>query len=228
VPAVNDVLKKIREYLVFLLQKESMIIVSSILSVILYDLSLQNRWFYLFKGEEAALNVFLSGATWFFIVPFSINLFYLHLPTSELGFKPKKGAAWIKWFLLFLAIGILWALWVSRNPVYRNYYPALRAARTDTLALLKYETLVALNMFSWEFLCRGYLLFGLQKKFGKYALLIQLIIFTLLHRGKPEYLLSILGGLGMGILALEAGSFIPVFLLHFGTAVLLDLFCLVF
>ncbi|WP_369018216.1 CPBP family intramembrane metalloprotease [Thermatribacter velox] len=225
---MNDVFKKIREYLMFLLQKESMIIVSSILSVVLYDLSLQNRWFYPFKGEEASLNVFLSGAIWFFVAPFFINLLYLRLPALELGFKPKKEVNWIKWFLLFFAIGIAWALWVSRNPVYRNYYPALPAARTDSLAFMKYETLVALNMFSWEFLCRGYLLFGLQKKFGKYALLIQLVIFTLLHRGKPEYLLSILGGLGMGILALEAGSFIPVFLLHFGTAVLLDLFCLAF
>ncbi|MCD6156526.1 MAG: CPBP family intramembrane metalloprotease [Candidatus Atribacteria bacterium] len=225
---MNFFLKKIKEYLLFMLQKESVIIVSSILSVVLYDFSLQKRWLSVFKGEEAVLNVFLSGALWFFVIPFSVNLLYLRLPAFELGFKPKKKANWIKWFLLFLAVGIVWALWVSRNPVYRNYYPTLRAARTNFSALLKYEALVALNMFSWEFLCRGYLLFGLQKKFGKYALLIQLIVFTLLHRGKPEYLLSIVGGLGMGILALEAGSFIPVFLLHFGTAVLLDLFCLTF
>jgi membrane protease YdiL (CAAX protease family) len=54
----------------------------------------------------------------------------------------------------------------------------------------------ALYMFAWEFLFRGYMLFGLEKSIGKSAIFVQAIPFVLLHLQKPflETLFCIPGG----------------------------------
>ena len=43
----------------------------------------------------------------------------------------------------------------------------------------------ALFMLAWEFLFRGYMLFGLEKSTGKSAIFVQAIPFVLLHLEKP-------------------------------------------
>ena len=43
----------------------------------------------------------------------------------------------------------------------------------------------ALYMFAWEFIFRGYMLFGLEKSIGKSAIFVQAIPFVLLHLEKP-------------------------------------------
>ena len=156
-----------------------------------------------------------------------VNRMTMHIPFRELGGTVGSIRRWGKWLIFFLILGILWAFYVSHIPSYRSFYPMFPAARTSLFQFVLYESLAALYMFSWEYFCRGFLLFGLKHKWGRYAILIQLITFTLLHQGKPEYLVSIIGGLGMGIFAYETGTFLPVFLLHFVTALCLDIFCLI-
>ena len=79
-------------------------------------------------------------------------------------------------------------------------------------------------MLSWEFFFRGYMLFGLEERFGKYSVLIQMIPFTILHHGKPfaESLGAILAGILLGVIALETRSFIYGALLHWLVAVSMD------
>jgi membrane protease YdiL (CAAX protease family) len=71
-------------------------------------------------------------------------------------------------------------------------------------------------MFSWEFIWRGYMLFGLKEKFGYYAVLIQMIPFLILHNGKPapETFGAIIGGLVLGILALRTNSILYCVITH--------------
>jgi len=71
------------------------------------------------------------------------------------------------------------------------------------------------------------MLFGLEAKFGYYAILIQMIPFVILHNGKPmpETFGAILGGIALGILAFRTRSFFYGVLVHIGIMFTIDIIC---
>lgn len=79
-------------------------------------------------------------------------------------------------------------------------------------------------MFAWEFIWRGFMLFGLEKKFCYYSVLIQMIPFVILHNGKPflETFGAIFGGIALGILALRTRSFYYCVIIHIGVMYSID------
>jgi len=108
----------------------------------------------------------------------------------------------------------------GKIPEFRSYY---QMRNIDWPELLVSH---ALYMFSWEFLFRGYMLFGLEKSIGKSAIFVQTIPFVLLHLGKPflETLACIPGGFLLGYIAYRTRSFLPCFIIHFGIYVMMVLF----
>jgi membrane protease YdiL (CAAX protease family) len=80
-------------------------------------------------------------------------------------------------------------------------------------------------MVAWEFIWRGFLLFGLEPKFGYYAVLFQMIPFVILHNGKPaiETFGAIIAGLALGILALRTRSILYCIITHAGVMFFIDL-----
>jgi membrane protease YdiL (CAAX protease family) len=109
---------------------------------------------------------------------------------------------------------------VGKMPDFRSYY--YRDAIDWSELLLNY----ALYMFAWEFLFRGYMLFGLEKSIGKSAIFVQAIPFVLLHLGKPllETLACIPGGFILGYVAYRTRSFLPCFIIHLGVYVMMVFF----
>jgi len=83
-----------------------------------------------------------------------------------------------------------------------------------------------LFMWAWEFMSRGFLLFGLKPYIGKYAIFVQLIPFVLLHLDKPAFELygSIVFGLVFGYYAYITNSFLYCALLHAYFATMGDVF----
>ncbi len=79
-------------------------------------------------------------------------------------------------------------------------------------------------LFGWEYIFRGFLLFGLYKKFGNIAIFIQLMPFVLLHTGKPEIetLGTIISGTVLGYAAIRCRAFWPAWLIHSFTAIIFD------
>ena len=73
-----------------------------------------------------------------------------------------------------------------------------------------------MDIFAWEFFCRGWLLWGLGRKYGSDAVWLQVIPFALMHVWKPqiEQLSTVLGGAFFGILAWRTGSIVYGWLLH--------------
>lgn len=100
----------------------------------------------------------------------------------------------------------------SKMPEFGNYY------HMDVINWYDLLLSTALFMFSWEFLFRGYMLFGLERSIGKSAVFVQAIPFVLLHLGKPflETLLCIPGGFFLGYVAYRTRSVLPCFIVHFG------------
>jgi membrane protease YdiL (CAAX protease family) len=108
----------------------------------------------------------------------------------------------------------------GKIPEFRSYYQINDIDWPDLLINH------SLYMFAWEFLFRGYMLFGLEKSIGKSAVFVQTIPFVLLHLGKPflETLACIPGGFFLGYIAYRTRSFLPCFIIHFGIYVMMILF----
>ncbi len=75
--------------------------------------------------------------------------------------------------------------------------------------------MVPLLLF-WEFILRGFILFGLKERFKESSIIIQMVPFVLLHIGKPEIeiLMCIPMGLWFGYIAYRGKSFWPAFITH--------------
>ncbi len=168
---------------------------------------------------------FLLDFLLFFIIPVYIiklifkedlNSYGISLENIKIGFSYT-----IIILLLFIPIIIL----VSNSENFTRYFPLMNSAKDDLLIFLVYEIFFIGFIFSWEFIFRGFILFGLEKKFGMYAIFIQMIPFVLLHSGKPfiETFASIFGGLFLGYLALRTRSMFYGFLIHAVILVALDL-----
>jgi membrane protease YdiL (CAAX protease family) len=108
----------------------------------------------------------------------------------------------------------------SRMPQFISRY------RTQVIDWTDLVLDAALYMFAWEFLFRGYMLFGLEKSIGKNAIFVQAIPFVLLHFGKPflETLACIPAGFIFGYVAYRTRSFLPCFIIHFGIYVMMFFF----
>jgi membrane protease YdiL (CAAX protease family) len=73
-----------------------------------------------------------------------------------------------------------------------------------------------LELFGWEFLFRGWILFGYARQFSGNALWLQAVPFAIAHFGKPEIetLSTIFGGFAFGWIAWRCRSFLYPFLIH--------------
>jgi len=81
---------------------------------------------------------------------------------------------------------------------------------------LTYFLTSCISLFGWEFIFRGYLLFGLKDKLKEGAILLQMVPFALLHLGKPELetVSTIFTGILFGYVAYRGKSFWPAFIIH--------------
>ena len=73
-----------------------------------------------------------------------------------------------------------------------------------------------IDLVGWEFMFRGWILFGYARKFGSEALWLQAVPFAVAHIGKPEVetLSTIFGGFAFGWVAYRTKSFLYPFLIH--------------
>lgn len=169
------------------------------------------------------LDMGLPQATaliYYVLIPLLASLVLFRDRPSDYGIRVGRWRSSVVLTTLFLAVmvPILWQ--AGRMPEFQSYY---RMADTDWPDLLLHT---ALFMFAWEFLFRGYMLFGLEKSIGKSAIFVQTIPFVLLHLGKPflETLLCIPGGFVFGYVAYRTRSVLPCVVIHFGIYVMMILF----
>jgi len=71
---------------------------------------------------------------------------------------------------------------------------------------------------------RGFLLFGLYPRLGRYAIWAMVIPYTMIHFGKPmpETFAAIVAGYALGHLALRSRSFVWGWMLHWSVAITMD------
>lgn len=142
----------------------------------------------------------------------------------DYGFKLGDFKVGFFFTFIFLAVMLLLVWFVSATPAFAQKYPHLPGARISWDVFFIYEAGMLIYMFAWEFLWRGFMLFGLEKKFGYYSILMQMIPFVILHNGKPflETFGAIFGGIALGILALRTRSFYYCVVIHIGVMFSID------
>lgn len=114
--------------------------------------------------------------------------------------------------------------WVSGFDSFRSYYPFYKRAAEGGSALWLYEIGYAFQFVGIEAFFRGFLTFGLAKRFGLLGIAIMTVPYTMIHFGKPapEAFAAIIAGLVLGYLALRSKSFVPGIFLHVGVALTMD------
>ena len=190
----------------------------------------RNNYFEQLQFEK---NVFLYEYIYWFVGDF-LTLFILPLLIIKLLLKgklPNFGLRvgdykiGLKYSLIFLAIMIPIVWFVSAYGDFMDTYPQLNDVKYSWSIFLVFESGILLYMIAWEFIWRGFMLFGLEEKFGYNAILIQMIPFLILHNGKPaaETFGAIIAGLALGILALKTRSVLYCIITHASVMFSIDL-----
>ena len=187
-----------------------------------------------FEQLSSNPNVFLyEFAYWYacdfitlFVLPFLIIKLVLKDKLRNFGITSGDYKAGIKLSVLFILIMVPIIWFVSSEPAFILTYPLLITARSSWKIFFIYESGLIIYLFAWEFIWRGFMLFGLKEKFGYYAVIIQMIPFLILHNGKPpvETFGAIAGGLALGILAYRTRSIYYCVITHSGVMFTIDLF----
>ena len=166
-----------------------------------------------------------SSVLWRVLLPLLfIFLIFRESPRQwGLGLGSSLRHAWIYLLLYLLVLPFLW--FASQQPDFQAKYPFYRAAAEGGVQLWVFELCYAVQFLAVEVFFRGFLLFGLYRRFGYYAIAIMLVPYCLIHFGKPmpETLAALGAGLVLAFLALKSGSVYMGALLHGLVALTMDL-----
>ncbi len=144
----------------------------------------------------------------YLVIPLFIIMFLFRENPKEYGFSLGDWKAG----LIITAIGVLimapviYLLGRGDESMRVYYQPYMNGLPWTTF----------LDLIGWEFLFRGWILFGYLRQFGPESLWLQAVPFALMHNGKPEVetLSTIFGGFAFGWVAYRTKSFLYPFLFH--------------
>lgn len=148
----------------------------------------------------------------YFVLPMLVIVVLFRESPAIYGWRVGDWRTGLKWVLIgggLMAV-VLYVLAVT--PAMQSFYEA-RAPE----GVLNLIYLTAVDLFGWEFMWRGMMLFALAHYFGPGpAIFLQAVPFAFMHLGKPEIetLSTIFGGAAFGYIAWQSGSFLYPFLIH--------------
>jgi membrane protease YdiL (CAAX protease family) len=153
----------------------------------------------------------LASVLYYLLVPLFIVGVIFGEPVSDYGFRVGDWRQGLKWSAIVILIAIPVVYGAAHTAEMTAYYTA-GARQSPPIIIAR----AAVELFGWEFLFRGFLLFGLLRVIGPSAVVIQAVPFALAHLGKPEIetLSTIFGGTLFGWIAWRSRSFLYAFLVH--------------
>jgi len=170
-----------------------------------------------YYGNRMNIPFPLPNLIYFLFIPLGMGFLLFRDKPSDYGIRIgnwKLAAVLTAAGLVVLSLIVYGA---SKMPEFYRYYhdPSIRWPEW----IFKWT----LYMFAWEFLFRGYMLFGLERSIGKSAIFVQTIPFVLLHFGCViwETLACIPEGFLFGYIAYKTRSFLPCFIIHIGIHILM-------
>lgn len=149
---------------------------------------------------------------WYFVIPLLTIVLLFREPVADFGFQIGNWRVGLIWTAVICVLMAVILTFVARTAGMQAYYQA--RAPESTLRLIY---ITGVDLFGWEFLWRGFMLFAFARAFGPGAAIwLQAVPFALLHLGKPELetLTTLFGGVGFGFIAWQSQSFVYPFLIH--------------
>jgi membrane protease YdiL (CAAX protease family) len=152
----------------------------------------------------------LERFVYYLVIPLAVIVLAFRDSPGDYGFSFGDWRQGLKWTGLLALCAVPILIVSGRTPAMRSYYLAYGGGLPELLPTF------ALDLVGWEFVFRGFLLFGLYRIMGPTAVVAQAVPFALAHIGKPELetLSTIFGGTLFGWLAWKSRSFVVPFLLH--------------
>ncbi len=148
----------------------------------------------------------------YFIIPMLIILVLFRDSPQSYGFQLGNWRIGLIWVIVG-CVGMAIILWfVSRTPAMQQYYSSRAPSSIGRLIFQN-----GVELFAWEFMWRGVLLFTYATYFGPgAAIFLQAVPFAFMHLGKPEVetLSTIFGGAAFGFIAWQTQSFVYPWLIH--------------
>jgi uncharacterized protein len=189
--------------------------------------------FYIFPHYQFNPNIYLYEYLYwfigdffsFFILPVLVIKIILKENLKDYGLSVGDYKAGLKIAFIFLVIMIPLVWIFSSFSDFVRTYPQLASIRDNWNTFIIFEIALIIYLIAWEFIWRGFMLFGLKEKFGYYAIFMQMIPFLILHNGKPaaETFGAIVAGIALGILAWRTGSVYYGIITHACVMVSIDL-----
>lgn len=149
---------------------------------------------------------------WYFVIPLLVIVLLFRESPSDFGFKLGNWRVGLMWTAAACVGMAIILYFVARTPSMQQYYSA-RAPRELWQLIFR----SGVELFAWEFIWRGLMLFAFARVFGPGpAIFLQAVPFAFMHLGKPEVetLSTIFGGAGFGFIAWQSESFIYPWLIH--------------
>ena len=163
----------------------------------------------------------ITPLVFYLVIPLSINCLLFKERPSDYGVCLGNWKLALVSIVLCLSIMAVVVYAVAHLQDFKDYYELQEGVDLGRLFFNN-----VLYFLSWEFLFRGYMLFGLEKSIGRSAIFVQAIPFALLHIGNPqlEALTALFGGFILGYIGYRTRSFLPCFFIHFGIYVMMRVF----
>lgn len=167
--------------------------------------------FMILHNHHKIENFWISSIIYLGLLPILTILIFLRKNPLDFGLRIGKYRVWIPLVVVFLAIAVPILYLSSDMSSVQGYYRNHRNSE-----LFSYIWQMGLYMLGWEFLFRGFMIFGLKDKFKEGSILIQMIPFVLLHFGKPEIetISTIFTGILWGYICYRGNSFWPAYIMH--------------
>lgn len=175
-------------------------------------------WFYATNTLTASL-VMLAA-------PLLVIKYLFRRKASDFGFRlPVNNQYAVKITSLVTVTFLVFVYLLSLNPEFREFY---MIKHPITWLFLVEVVLSFLYFAAEEFFFRGFIFFALFEKAGFKAFWITNLVFAILHLGKApgEFFVSFFCGLVLSTLSYKTKSFVPALLVHFLTALALNLMIL--
>ena len=159
------------------------------------------------------------------LVPFAVVSFVLREPLGEWGWRLKPRWHDIRPYVLFLAVMLPVLTLASLSSSFQAKYPFYDGAVAGGWHFWGFQLFYGLQFLGVEGFFRGFLLFGLERRLGWYAIGVSTIPYVMIHFGKPmpETFAAIVAGVLLGWMALRTRSFLWGVMLHWSVAITMDI-----
>lgn len=151
-----------------------------------------------------------SSMVYYAVLPILSIILLLRKNPLDFGLRLGNWKLWGFHLAIVIIVGLPILYGASRMTDVAAYYTQVE------FKLVRYSLEISAALFAWEFILRGFLLFGLKEKLGEVSILVQMVPFVLLHFGKPEIemISTIIMGIYFGYVAYRSNSCWPAVLMH--------------